>query len=179
MVVMTPSDEDETWKMLNTGFFHQGPAAIRYPRGSGPGSEIIKDSNSIQLGKGKIVRDSSKSELSIMSFGSCLKQAKQVGDSFDAIISDMRFVKPLDKELIIEQANKSKLIVTIEENVIAGGAGSAVAELLNLNNINTPIIHIGLPDKFIDHGDVEQQKIKYGLDVDSISKQIKSRLNLI
>ena len=179
MVVMTPSDEDETWKMLNTGFFHQGPAAIRYPRGSGPGSEIIKDSNSIQLGKGKIVRNSNKSELSILSFGSCLKQAKQVGDSFDATISDMRFVKPLDKELIIEQANKSKLIVTIEENVIAGGAGSAVAELLNLNNINTPIMHIGLPDKFIDHGDVEQQKIKYGLDVDSISKQIKSRLNLI
>ena len=179
IIIMTPSNEEETWRMLNTGFHFQGPAAIRYPRGSGPGSTINRDSSILEIGKANVIRRSKNSTFSIFSFGSCITQAQSIGETFDATVVDMRFVKPLDEELIINVSKKSKLILTIEENVIAGGAGSAVAELLNLKNINTPIMHAGLPDEFIDHGDVDQQKIKYGLNTETITKNLKERLELI
>lgn len=179
LIIMTPSNEDETWKMLNTGFYYKGPAAIRYPRGVGPGSEIIKDNTELVLGKGRIIRKAKQPKISILSFGACLKQALSLADIYDANVVDMRFVKPLDEQLILELAKSSNLLVTIEENSISGGAGSAVAELLNSNNLKTSILHAGFPDEFIDHGNVEQQRMKYGLDTESISKTITKRLEII
>jgi len=179
IILMTPSNEDETWKMLNTGFYHPGPAAIRYPRGSGPGVQISRDSSQIELGKANILRNKENQDISIMSFGSCIDEAMSLGEIFDATVVDMRFVKPLDEKLILELSNSSKLIVSIEENAIAGGAGSAISEFLNLNNIKVSTLNIGFPDQFIDHGDVSQQKVKYGLDTDSIVEIINKRLQAL
>lgn len=179
MVIMAPSDEKMAWQMLNTGYHYNGPAAVRYPRGTGTGAFYDKNHDDIKIGKSSTVVDSDQKDVVILSFGTVLDDAIQSGKRFNARVVDMRFVKPLDHSLIEEISKDYKLIVTIEDNVIAGGAGSAVNEYLLSLNTNARVLNLGLPDEFIEHGDQEQQKILNGLDASGIEKSIEEKLNLI
>ena len=179
MVIMAPSDEKMAWQMLNTGYHYNGPAAVRYPRGTGTGAFYDKNHDDIKIGKSLTVVDSDQKDVVILSFGTVLDDAIQSGEKFNARVVDMRFVKPLDHNLIEEISKDYKLIVTIEDNVIAGGAGSAVNEYLLSLNTNARVLNLGLPDEFIEHGDQEQQKILNGLDASGIEKSIEKKLKLI
>ena len=179
MVIMAPSDEKMAWQMLNTGYHYNGPAAVRYPRGIGTGAFYDKNHDDIKIGKSLTVVDSDQKDVVILSFGTVLDDAIQSGKTFNARVVDMRFVKPLDHNLIEEISQDYKLIVTIEDNVIAGGAGSAVNEYLLSLNTNARVLNLGLPDEFIEHGDQEQQKILNGLDASGIEKSIEEKLKLI
>ena len=181
MIIMAPSDEDIAWKMLNTGFEHKGPVAIRYPRGSGRGVPVKKTEDKIAIGKSRNVLDSNENanEIIILSFGSLLESAINAGEKLNARVVDMQFIKPIDHELIQDISDKYKLIVTLEDNVVAGGAGSAVNELLIKLDSKSRILNLGLPDEFIEHGDQEQQKVLNGLDGEGVEKSIRQKLNLI
>jgi len=179
MVIMAPSDEKMAWQMLNTGYHYNGPAAVRYPRGTGTGAFYDKNHDDIRIGKSLTVVDSDQKDVVILSFGTVLDDAIQSGKKFNARVVDMRFVKPLDNNLIEEISKDYKLIVTIEDNVIAGGAGSAVNEYLLSLNTNARVLNLGLPDEFIEHGDQEQQKILNGLDASGIEKSVEEKLKLI
>ena len=179
MVIMAPSDEKMAWQMLNTGYHYNGPAAVRYPRGTGTGVFYDKNHDVIKIGKSSTVVDSDQKDVVILSFGTVLDDAIQSSKRFNARVVDMRFVKPLDHNLIEEISKDYKLIVTIEDNVIAGGAGSAVNEYLLSLNTNARVLNLGLPDEFIEHGDQEQQKILNGLDASGIEKSIEKKLKLI
>ena len=177
MVIMTPSNENIAWKMLNTGFDHQGPASIRYPRGSGPGFQVEKDDATLQLGKSTLIKSSGDKKISIMNFGSTLKLASEIADDFDASLFDMNFVKPLDQEKILQLAKENKLLVTIEENVVKGGAGSAVVEFLAENNQMISILNFGISDEFVQHGSPDHQKVSSGLGKEEITEKIRKRLD--
>jgi len=176
MVIMTPSDENITWKMLNTGFEYEGPVSIRYPRGSGPGSKVEKDDSTIELGKSSLIKDSQESQIAIMNFGSTLELAGELSENYSASLVDMNFVKPLDNKRIKELAEKYKLLITIEENVIKGGAGSAVAEFLAANNLNVSLLNFGISDEFVEHGSTDHQKVNSGLGKEEITEKINRRL---
>ena len=179
MIIMAPSDEALAWKMLNTGYDHPGPVAVRYPRGSGMGTVYPEDNETIEIGKSFTVLNSNEKEVIILSFGSLLDSAIQAGNNLNARVVDMRFIKPIDLKLLEEINNIYKLIVTLEDNVIAGGAGSAVNEQLLKLNSSSKILNLGLPDEFIEHGDQEQQKILNGLDGEGVEKSILKKLELI
>lgn len=171
MLVMAPSDENETRQLLYTGFEYQGPAAVRYPRGTGPGSALESTMTACEIGKG-VVRAQGKS-VAILNFGTLLSDALIAAKQLDATVVDMRFVKPLDEPLILQMAAEHELLVTLEENVIAGGAGSAVSEFLNQQGVSTKIIHLGLPDEFIDHGKHKDLLADCGLDSKGIQQSIE------
>jgi 1-deoxy-D-xylulose-5-phosphate synthase len=175
MVVMAPSDEDECRKMLTTAFSLGRPAAVRYPRGSGPGAFVSKQMQALPLGKG-LVRRRGGGGVAILAFGSLLKPALEAAEDLDATVADMRFVKPLDTDLAAELATTHRLLVTVEENAVLGGAGSAVAEALAGRAIATPLLQLGLPDRFIDHGDQAQLLASVGLDKAGIVAAVRSRL---
>jgi len=175
MVVMAPSDENECRQMLTTAFSLGRPAAVRYPRGSGPGAAVAKEMQALPLGKG-VVRRRGRGGAAILSFGSLLKPALEAAEGLDATVADMRFVKPLDRELVAELAATHGLLVTIEENAVFGGAGSAVAEALAARSIATPLLQLGLPDRFVDHGDQAQLLASVGLDKSGIAASIRARL---
>ena len=179
MVIMAPSDEAMAWKMFNSGYEYPGPVAIRYPRGIGTGISFEKTEDTIEIGKSKTVLTSDNKEVIILFFGNLFDSAIQAGKEMNARVVDMRFIKPIDEELIQEISDDYKLIVTIEDNVGAGGAGSAVNEMLLKINTNSKILNIGLPDEFIEHGDQEQQKVINGLDGESITKSIREKLALV
>lgn len=174
MVVMTPSDENETRQMLYTGFIHKGPSAVRYPRGTGPGVVIEKDMTALPIGKGIIRREGS--QIAILNFGTLLPAALEAAERLNATVVDMRFVKPLDTVLVDKLASQHQLLVTLEENTTQGGAGSAVSEHLACNGMAIPIMHLGLPDKFMDHGSHQQQLTAAGLDASGIQYAIEQRL---
>lgn len=177
MLVITPSDENETRQLLYTGFIHQGPAAVRYPRGTGPGAVIEKTMTALPLGKGVMRR--SGLQIAILNFGTTLTTAMSVADSLNASVADMRFVKPIDEALINQLAADHQLLVTVEENSIAGGAGAAVSEYLAEQGIVMPVLHLGLPDQFIDHGSHTQQLAATGLDSAGMLQAIERRLTLL
>ena len=177
MLVMAPSDENETRQLLYTGFIHQGPAAVRYPRGTGPGAEIEKAMTALPIGKGQMRRTGA--QVAILNFGTTLTAAMAAAETINASVADMRFVKPLDEELIRQLAADHQLLVTVEENAVAGGAGAAVSEFLAEQGIVMPVLHIGLPDKFIDHGKHSEQLSATGLDTPGILHSIEQRLNLL
>src|SRR6266702_1164148 len=174
MVVMTPSDENECRQMLTTAFSMNQPAAVRYPRGSGPGAEISEEMRALPLGKG-IVRRRGK-RVALLAFGNLLKPALEAGEEIDATVADMRFVKPLDSDLATELAATHELVATVEENAVMGGAGSAVAEALAARSIGTPLLQLGLPDRYVDHGDQAQLLASIGLDKTGIVAAIRARL---
>ena len=178
MVVMTPSDENECRQMLTTAFRLDQPAAVRYPRGSGPGAQVSQAMQALALGKGEIRRrgPDGKDGIAILAFGSLLAPALDAAESLDATVVNMRFVKPLDEALVAQMARTHGLVVTIEEGAVMGGAGSAVAEALASRGIAAPILQLGLPDRFIDHGDAQQLLARIGLDRDGILKSIRARL---
>jgi 1-deoxy-D-xylulose-5-phosphate synthase len=179
MVIMAPSDEAMAWKMFNSGYEYPGPVAIRYPRGIGTGVSFEKTEDTIEIGKSKTVLTSDNKEVIILFFGNLFDSAIQAGKEMNARVVDMRFIKPIDEELIQEISDDYKLIVTLEDNVVAGGAGSAVNEMLLKINTNSKILNIGLPDEFIEHGDQEQQKVINGLDGEGITKSIREKLALV
>jgi 1-deoxy-D-xylulose-5-phosphate synthase len=162
MVIMTPSDEQECRLMLSTGYQHDGPAAVRYPRGAGIGKVPENDLATIDIGKANMRRQGKK--VAILAFGSLLHVALEVAEEIDASVIDMRFVKPLDTSLLAQIASSHDKLVTIEENAIAGGAGSAVNEWLNSQNISVDTINLGLPDRFIEHGEPADLLQRCGLD---------------
>jgi 1-deoxy-D-xylulose-5-phosphate synthase len=175
MLIMTPSDENETRQLLYTGYIHQGPAAVRYPRGTGPGVAINQTMSALPIGKGVIRRKGS--QVAILNFGTTLESALSAAEQLDATVVDMRFVKPLDHELIMQTAGDHQLLVTLEENSVAGGAGSAVSEFLAEQAVVMPILQLGLPDQFVDHGSHQQQLSSIGLDSAQIYSRIKQRLD--
>ena len=174
MLVMTPSDENETHKLLSAGYHHQGPAAVRYPRGKGPGVAVEHSLEPVPIGKG-VVRRRGKS-VAILGFGSMVGPALKAADSLNATVVDMRFVKPLDENLIGDMAAEHQLIVTIEENAVKGGAGSAVNEFLLQANYQIPVLNLGLPDEFLEHGKVPEMLTAIELDSDNIVAAIKKKL---
>ncbi|MDX1755780.1 MAG: 1-deoxy-D-xylulose-5-phosphate synthase [Marinobacter sp.] len=175
MVVMTPSDEDETRQLLHTGLLYDGPAAVRYPRGTGPGRELQAELTAQPLGQGRRVREGDG--VAILNFGTLLAPALRAAEALDATVADMRFVKPLDEALVMELAEQHELLVTLEENVVAGGAGSAVSEFLNRQGIAQPMLQLGLPDAFVEHGKHGDLLADCGLDTDGIRRSIEQRLD--
>ena len=176
MVVMTPSDENETRQLLRTGMLHNGPASVRYPRGTGPGTAIEAELAPLPIGRGRRVREGSG--IAILNFGALMTPALEAAEALGATVADMRFVKPVDEDLILALAETHDLLVTLEENAIAGGAGSAVTEFLNSRNLIQPVLQLGLPDTFVDHGKHGQLLTEVGLDADGIGRAIKNRWEL-
>ncbi|MBT5388500.1 MAG: 1-deoxy-D-xylulose-5-phosphate synthase [Porticoccaceae bacterium] len=177
MLVMTPSDENETRQLLYTGFVHQGPAAVRYPRGTGPGAIIEKTMTALPVGQGVVRRTGN--QLAILNFGTTLAAALEAAEQLNATVADMRFVKPIDQQLIRELAAEHQLLVTVEENSVAGGAGAAVSEFLAEEGIVMPVLHIGLPDRFVDHASHSEQLQDVGLDSAGILRRIEQRLDIL
>lgn len=174
MIVLAPADENETRQMLHTAYHYPGPAAVRYPRGTGPGVTIEDEMQLMAIGKGRIQRQGQK--IALLSFGTLLASALTAAEELDATVADMRFVKPLDTDLIDALADDHDLLVTLEENVIAGGAGSAVTEYLNQQNRWMPVLQLGLPDVFMDHGKHGQLLSDIGLDAPGIIASIRQRI---
>ncbi len=178
MIVMTPADENECRLMLTTAIRHDGPAAVRYPRGAGVGVEIKRDLLSLPIGQGEVRRDAGAragARLAILAFGSMLAPALAAAEKLDATVANMRFVKPLDKALLQKLAQSHEALITVEENVVMGGAGSACAEALAELRLERPILHLGLPDRFVDHGDPAQLLAGVGLDAAGIEQAIRNR----
>ena len=170
MLIAAPSDEDECRKMLTTAFRHDGPSAVRYPRGTGPGAIIDTGLETLAVGKGVIRRDGRST--AILAFGSMVTPALIAAEQLDATVADMRFVKPLDLDLVRQLAETHDRLVTVEENVVMGGAGAAVAEALAGMGLNKAILHLGLPDRFVEHGDPGVLLRRCGLDAAGIESAI-------
>lgn len=172
MVIMAPSDENECRQMLYTGHQYQGPSAVRYPRGSGTGVTPEREMTALPIGKGIIRREGEK--VAILNFGTTLSYALEAAENLNATVADMRFVKPLDETLILELAANHDVLVTVEENAIAGGAGSGVNEFLMKQKVLKPVLNLGLPDRFIEQG--TQAELHAALDIDGpgIEKQIRA-----
>ena len=178
--IMAPADENECRQMLYTGFTLDTPAAVRYPRGSGPGVAIKAEMTALPIGKAEVRRESQRrsDRIALLAFGSVVPHAIGAGDELDATVVNMRFVKPLDTELLRELARTHDAFVTIEENVVAGGAGSGVAEALADAGIVLPVLHLGLPDRVIDHGDPATLLAECGLDAKGIAASIRERFGI-
>jgi 1-deoxy-D-xylulose-5-phosphate synthase len=179
MVVMAPSDENECQRMLNTGLSLKQPSAVRYPRGSGPGVEIEATSKPLIVGKARMARQAigrRQPRVAILAFGAMVQPALEAAEILDASVVDMRFIKPLDEAMILDMANENDLIVTVEDNVLMGGAGSAVNEVLLAQHDSVPILNLGLPDQFVEHGGREELLSELGLDASGIQRSIQKRL---
>src|SRR5690606_22739040 len=166
---------NECRQLLYTAYQYPGPAAVRYPRGTGTGVTIEKPMSALPIGKGRVIREGK--EVALLCFGPLLATAQQVAEKFNYSLIDMRFVKPLDTELIEQMATSHQLLVTLEENAIAGGAGSGVCEYLNSHALLVPVLQLGFSDEFVDHASQKQQLTSQGLDAKSIAERISLRLN--
>ncbi len=184
MAVLTPADENECRQALYTAYQHHGPVTVRYPRGAGAGVAIEKEMKALSWGKGLVRRESSKSQLrsnadapriAILSFGTLLYPALQAGEQLDATVANMRFVKPLDQVLVAELARSHDAFVTVEDGCVMGGAGSAVMEAMQAAGFNLPVLQLGLPDEYIEHGDVASLMSACGLDAAGIAQSILKR----
>ncbi|MFH7586981.1 1-deoxy-D-xylulose-5-phosphate synthase [Oceanimonas smirnovii] len=171
MVIMTPADENECRQMLYTGYMHPGPAAVRYPRGGGPGAEVNSTMTALEIGKGRRLRQGSK--IALLNFGTLLPEAEAAAAALNATLVDMRFVKPLDEALLLELAADHELLVTLEENAIMGGAGSAVNECLMRHKKPMPVLNLGLPDRFVEQGSQQQIWARLGLDAAGIIQAVQ------
>ncbi|HET7157480.1 MAG TPA: 1-deoxy-D-xylulose-5-phosphate synthase [Burkholderiales bacterium] len=179
MTVMTPSDENECRQMLYTAYQMNGPVAVRYPRGTGPGVPVQHEMQALAVGKGEVKRKAQNAQgphrVAILAFGSMVHPSLKAAESLDATVANMRFVKPLDEALVLELAADHALLVTVEENVIAGGAGSAVLETLERHGVDVRVLQLGLPDRFIDQGDPGIQLAECGLTAEGILRSIRAR----
>ena len=170
--ILTPADEDETKKLLTTAFYHKGPAAVRYPRGSGPNKKIEEGIKEVEFGKARSIHNGDSKKI-LLNFGSLLHNVIPIAKKYNLTLIDMRFVKPLDEEILKSLIPNAEVYITIEDGAVMGGAGSAVQEFCSLNSINTPGYLIGIPDKFIEHGSREEMIEMAGLDPDSLDKIVK------
>jgi len=174
ILIMAPSNENECRQMLFTGFKFKGISVVRYPRGPGPGSAIKSKMTAIPIGKAEVIRKGRT--IALLAFGNMLEEALKAGDKINATVVNMRFIKPLDIKLIRDIGSSHKLLVTLEENTISGGAGSAVLEVISEYDLKCQSLRIGIPDKFVEQGGQEQLRKKYGLDAASIIKSIEKKL---
>ena len=174
ITIMVPSDENECYQMLETGFNYNGICVVRFPRGHGNGTQIDKKLNLLAIGKSKKVRNGRK--VAILVFGPLLHTAREVAEDLDATLVDMKFVKPIDERMIKNCVNNHDLIVTIEDNSILGGAGSAVLETISKNNLICKTLCLGIPDDFVEHGTQAEIYKLCGLDKNSIVKKIVKQL---
>ncbi len=172
---MTPANETDCRGLLTTAFLHDGPSAVRYPRGSATGIEISSELKALPFGQAEKVREGNKTALLV--FGTLLTTAMEVAEEIDASVYNMRFVKPLDTDTIDTAVQQHDLIVTIEDNAIAGGAGSAVSEYLNSLNHPVTLLQIGFPDELINHGQPDELLTDWGLDKTGILETIQNRIN--
>ncbi|MGB7182568.1 MAG: 1-deoxy-D-xylulose-5-phosphate synthase, partial [Burkholderiaceae bacterium] len=173
MAVLAPSDENECRQMLYTAFQHDGPTSVRYPRGSGAGVAVKKDLVNLPWGRAKLRREGKR--IAFLSFGTVLPAVMAVAQSLDATVVNMRFVKPIDREMIARMAQSHDALVTVEEHVVMGGAGSAVIESMHAQGLVTPVLQIGLPDHNIDHGEQSELLALAGLDATGIERQVRAR----
>jgi 1-deoxy-D-xylulose-5-phosphate synthase len=171
LLIMAPADENECRQMLYTGYLHEGPASVRYPRGKGPGVAVIKAMTALPLGKAEIRHQGSR--IAILAWGSMVTPALAAGKQLGATVVNMRFVKPIDEQLLLELAKSHEVFITVEENVISGGAGSAVNNFLQAQHILMPVLNIGLPDSFVEQGTREELLTICGLDIQGITVQIE------
>jgi len=174
LAIMAPADEAECRLMLQTAYLHPGPTLVRYPRGSGPGVEVQPGLGTLPMGRGELRR--SGRGVALLAFGSMVAPCAAAAEALDATLANMRFVKPLDLDLILDLARRHDLLVTVEENVVAGGAGSAVAEALSGAGVTTRCAHLGLPDRYIDHAAHEEQLAACGLDAAGIEAAVRAAL---
>jgi 1-deoxy-D-xylulose-5-phosphate synthase len=175
MTVMAPADENECRQMLYTAFTLDTPTAVRYPRGTGVGVEVQREMRAIPVGRGEVRREGKR--IAILAFGSMLKPAMDAGAELNATVANMRFVKPIDRDLVFKLATSHDLLVTVEENVIAGGAGAAVLEALAADGLAVPVLTLGLPAEFVEHGDPHQLLVDCGLDAEGIARSVRERLS--
>ena len=175
LVVMAPADENECRRMLQTAYEHPGPAMVRYPRGAGPGVAVQPRTRVLPLGKGELRREGR--HVALLAFGTLLSPALQAADELNATVANMRFVKPLDQDLVLELAESHGLLVTLEENAVAGGAGSAIAELLAGAEVQVRCLHLGLPDRFLEQATQQEQLAECGLDAPGILAAIRDALD--
>jgi 1-deoxy-D-xylulose-5-phosphate synthase len=175
LAVLTPADEAECRALLTTAFRHDGPTLVRYPRGSGLGTVPGSDLTPLPFGKGEIRRHGQ--QVALLAFGSLLGAALGAGERLDATVANMRFVKPIDVDLIRELAGNHSLLVTLEENAVIGGAGAEVERVLADQGLAVPVLRLGLPDRFIDHGEQGQLLAELGLDPQGIVRAIQARRN--
>jgi 1-deoxy-D-xylulose-5-phosphate synthase len=175
MTMMAPADENECRQMLYTGFMLDGPAAVRYPRGGGPGVEISEEMQALPFGKAQLRRNGKR--VAILAFGTMVAPALAVAEAIDATVINMRFIKPLDADMVLDMAASHELLVTVEESVVAGGAGSAVAECLADAGVSANIANCGLPDRLIQHGSRDEMLADAGLTTDGIGRFIQERLS--
>jgi 1-deoxy-D-xylulose-5-phosphate synthase len=173
MVVMAPADENECRQMLYTGTTLKSPSAIRYPRGTGPGAAVIAEMTALPVGVAQLRREG-RSGLAILAFGALVDSAQKIAERLDATLVNMRFVKPLDEKMIISIATRHRALITIEENAIIGGAGAGVSEFLAVAGLQLPTLHIGIPDRFIEHGTRETCLARAGLDLAGLSAQVET-----
>lgn len=178
IVVMTPSDENECRQMLYTAYMHKGPSAVRYPRGSGPGVVPQTEMSALPVGRGEL-RRTGHGKSALLAFGAMLAPALAVADELDASVANMRFAKPLDEQLVLELATRHELIVTLEENALVGGAGSEVEHVLHNAGLSSRVLRIGLPDRFVDHGDPAQLYAEVGLDAAGVRAQVTAALRTL
>jgi 1-deoxy-D-xylulose-5-phosphate synthase len=175
IILMTPSDENETRLLLTTAFKHKGPAAVRYPRGTGPNASVNSDLEAVEIGKAKVVKES-ESNVVFLNFGALLDKALEVSKKMDFTLIDMRFVKPLDQEILKKYLSKADYFVSLEDGSIAGGAGSAVQEFCSIESIDIKSILLGIPDRFIEHSSREEMLESAGLSVAKILDRLKPLL---
>ena len=175
MVICAPSDENETRRLLSTAYLHKGPASVRYPRGSGPNIKVDKSLKAFEIGKANLISERN-SGITILNFGALLTNAKEIADDLGATLVDMRFVKPLDKNLLKRLLKKSKVFISIEDGSVMGGAGSAVQEFASNENLNIKSILFGIPDKFIEHASRDEMLVDAGLDIKSIRSKLSKVL---
>ena len=172
LVIMAPADENECRQMLYTASTLHGPAAVRYPRGTGPGLPVVAEMTALPVGRAQVRREG-RSGLCVLAFGSMVEAAVAVAERLDATLVNMRFVKPLDDDLIISLAHRHRALVTVEENAVAGGAGSGVAEVLASEGIQVPLLQLGIPDRFIEHGSRESCLAAAGIDAAGLGSSVE------
>jgi 1-deoxy-D-xylulose-5-phosphate synthase len=175
LVIMVPGDENECRQMLYTGYQLDGPAAVRYPRGKGPGVAVSEEMSALPIGRGELRRRGQK--VALLAFGAMLQPCTRVAEDLDATLANMRFVKPLDEQLLLELADSHDLLVTVEDNAVAGGAGSAVMEFLGRQGAATSVLTLGLPDRFLEHGSRNDLLEQSGLDAAQIRAAVERRLS--
>ena len=175
IVIMTPSNENEMLLMLNTGLDYKGPSAVRYPRGTGPNVPVNPELEPIEIGKANLISDKN-SKIVILNFGALIEESKSVADNLNATLIDMRFVKPLDENLLKSYLSNAEYFVSIEDGSVMGGAGSAVQEFCSKKNIEIKSILFGIPDKFIEHASREEMLHEAGLTADQILSKIRNTI---
>jgi 1-deoxy-D-xylulose-5-phosphate synthase len=180
LIHMVPKDEDELADMMYTAMLHDGPAAIRYPRGTGPGTAVKEQPVALEIGKAEVVQDGA--DVAIFGLGAMLPEAVRLAEmlraeGFSAAVINPRFAKPVDRACVGEYGGRCGLVVTMEDHVLAGGFGSAVMETLNALELQVPVVRVGWPDAFIEHGKVESLKEKYGLTAEAALEKAKPFLS--